>query len=242
MPRQHSSLVVRAWRSLDRKHWLVAAGCGVLVGAVQPLVHFEISLYWAHWRVLFDTPYWIAAGCLYLWTIALADASVPAERVPSMGRYAAWLAAAGAVCVAAALAIGPHVPWPPNQVIAGRTFKGTFHTPKGKRTHAVVARYALPSIIHGTLGSFMFIMVRNSRRAARALAEAEIERSEAARRLLQSSIDAARGQVDPDTMLRSLEEIERTYDLDPALADRMMDTLIETLRDAMPRLRPQADG
>ena len=230
-------IALRAWRRLGWRHWALVGGCGALVGAIQPLVHFEINFAWAHWRVLFDTPYWIVAGWLFMGAIALADASVPRDHTPSMKRYSAWLAVAAAMCTALALAIAPHVPWPPSQVIAGKTFKGTFHTVSGKRVHGLINRYALPAVLHGTLGAFMFIMVRNSQRATRALAQAELGRSEAARRLLESRIAAAHGQVDPDAMLRALVDIEQAYDRDPARAETMMDRLIETLREAMPRLR-----
>jgi hypothetical protein len=44
-------------------------------------------------------------------------------------------------------------------------------------------------------------------------------------------------QVDPAFVLQALENVERTYEEDPARGDILLDEFIAFLRDAIPRLR-----
>jgi LytS/YehU family sensor histidine kinase len=92
-------------------------------------------------------------------------------------------------------------------------------------------------VVHGWFATFIYVGLRNSRRAARALADAEVERSEAQRSLLAAQLLAAQSQVDPEFVMRTLEGIERIYEKEPAAADAQLDELIAFLRDAIPRLR-----
>jgi LytS/YehU family sensor histidine kinase len=92
-------------------------------------------------------------------------------------------------------------------------------------------------VVHGWLATFIYVGLRNSRRAARALAGAEIARSEANRALIAAQLEAAHAEVDPAVVFRALEDVERAYEEDPARADALLDELIAFLRDAIPRLR-----
>lgn len=51
------------------------------------------------------------------------------------------------------------------------------------------------------------------------------------------SLVAANAQVDPAFVLRTLEEVERAYEVDTARGDVLLDRFIVYLRDAIPRLR-----
>jgi len=92
-------------------------------------------------------------------------------------------------------------------------------------------------VIHGWIATFIYVRLRKSRRAARVLADAEIERAEAQRSLIAAQLMAAHAQVDPAFVLQALADIERTYESNPARADVLLDEFIVFLRDAIPRLR-----
>jgi LytS/YehU family sensor histidine kinase len=95
------------------------------------------------------------------------------------------------------------------------------------------------ALIHGWLATFIYVRLRNSRRATKALADAEIERTEAQRSLLAAQLVAAHAQVDPAFVLQALERVERAYEEDPGHADALLDEFISFLRDAIPRLRAE---
>jgi LytS/YehU family sensor histidine kinase len=111
------------------------------------------------------------------------------------------------------------------------------------REHRKRVLFRIPGTLsYGWIATFIYVRLRSSRLAARALANAEIERSEAQRKLLAAQLVAAHAQVDPAFVLEKLEEVERAYEVDPARADRLLDEFIAFLRDAIPRLRADEGG
>jgi LytS/YehU family sensor histidine kinase len=93
------------------------------------------------------------------------------------------------------------------------------------------------ALIHGWLATFIYVRLRNSRRAAKALTDAEIARFEAQRNLLAAQLVAAHAQVDPDFVLQALAKVEHAYEEDSVLADALLDEFIAFLREAIPKLR-----
>ena len=151
------------------------------------------------------------------------------------------LSMASVVCVAALGAFPELVHAAPRQVVAGQTvFKNLPTTPDAKaKLHRLSAMTGVGglALIHGWLATFIYVRLRNSRRATQALADAEIERSEAQRNLLAAQLVAAHAEVDPAFVLAKLEDVERAYEVDPSRADLLLDEFITFLRDAIPRLR-----
>jgi LytS/YehU family sensor histidine kinase len=94
----------------------------------------------------------------------------------------------------------------------------------------------------GALGILIYVWLRNARRASEALARAEIERSDAERKLVTSQVEAVEAEVDPGFVFSTLETIENTYDRDRAAADAMLDELIAFLRAAIPKVRGEREG
>ncbi len=231
----------RALRTLTWKHWVWATVIGVLVSVSIPLQDFDTNRYWAPWRVLFHTPWFLFFSYTFLIAIAVAEASAPDPSAPSAWRYVATLAVASFVCIAALGAFPELVRAAPRQVVAGQTtFKTTSTDPiaraKAHRVSAMTGLGAL-ALIHGWLATFIYVRLRNSRRATKALADAEIGRSEAQRSLLAAQLVAAHAQVDPAFVLQALEKVERAYEEDSARADALLDEFIAFLRDAIPKLR-----
>lgn len=232
--------LARAWRILSWRHWAWAAAIAVLVSVAKPLQSFDTNRYWAHWQVIYDTPWLLLIAGLFLIAIALAEASVPDLPGPSAWRYVAAITVASAACVAIAGALHDHFPMAPQQVTAGQTLpKRTHATPEARVEwqRAFAMKEVTSMVLYGWLATFIYVNLRKSRRATRALNDAEMGRSEAQRSLLAAQLVAAHAQVDPAFVLSTLEAIECRYDSDPAGADAQLDELIVFLRDAIPRLR-----
>jgi len=238
--RWHSSIWVRAWHIPTWKHWGWATGLGMGLGVLVPLQNLHINFYYTPWKMLYNTPFFVVFAWVFVLAVAMVEASVSRSQWPSLWRYFFGAAAASVVCVGLAWAFSDYYPAAPKRVISG----GSSNTLKTFSRQIVktdlVFGVGFDGAVHGWLAMFIYAGLRNSRRAARALAEAEIGRSEAQRSLLAAQLLAAHAQVDPDFVMQRLENIERTYGDDAAAADVQLDELIAFLRDAIPRLRPTA--
>jgi hypothetical protein len=223
---------------LTWKHWAWATGIAVMVSLAIPMQNFDISFYWAAQRLVFHTPWLILFGYLFLVSIVFVE-SRERDGAPSMSRYFFAAVTAGLLCIAIAWTLAPLVPTPPRRMEAGNRFNPL--PPRiDRETHKrfnVAVNLGLDAAFHGCLATLIYARLRNSRRAARSLAEAEFDRSEAQRKLLASQLDAAHAEVDPARVIDRLESIGRTYETDPDAADAQLDDLIRFLRDAIPRLR-----
>jgi hypothetical protein len=228
--------IARASRRLTRRTWGLAAAWGVALAVIHPFIRFDTNFYWAHWSVLSSLAYHVLTAWAFLVAIVLADASAPAGRPTSMGRYMAAIALAAIACAGYAAARAPHIPWAPYQVVAGKINRPA-STPATNKASWAFASRGLEVTLYGGLGAIIFVVLRNGRDAARALEEAELKRSKASERLLASRLEATRAQIDPEVTLRELERIEALYERDPNAADALMDELIVRLREAIPLVR-----
>jgi hypothetical protein len=233
--------LARAWRSLTWKHWAWATAIGILIGISMPLQGFSTNNYWAVWRVLFHTPIFLVFGYAFLLAVALAESSVPAGSTPVAWRYVATLTVASVVCVGILGAFPGVARTPPRHVVAGQLLSmhgtGSPAAQAKERSLAAMTGIGVQAVIHGWLAVFIYVRLRKARNATRALAEAEIGRSEAQRNLLAAQLVAAHAEVDPAFVLRTLAEVERIYEIDVVRGDILLDEFIVYLRDAIPRLR-----
>ncbi|HEX6138188.1 MAG TPA: histidine kinase [Casimicrobiaceae bacterium] len=88
-------------------------------------------------------------------------------------------------------------------------------------------------------GAAVWVML-DRRRAARAhalLHRAELARIDAAKRTVESELQAMQARVEPQFLFNTLAHVKRLYDDDASLGERMLDELIAYLRAAMPRMR-----
>ena len=146
---------------------------------------------------------------------------------------------ASVVCLGMATAFSDLVRMPPKHQYQGKTVERTGDAETSRKAYAVVGLALIEGVFHGWLGTFIYVYLRNARLGARALAEAQLRRAEADRKLVAGELEAAQVEVDPEEVLLTLESIESTYDLDPAAGDARMDRLIAMLRAAIPRLRSE---
>lgn len=213
-----------------------ATGLAVAYSAWLPIQNLDINPYWAVQRFILHTPWLILFSCIYLCAIAWVESAQGAPMV-SLSRYAGAICAAGAVCIALGWACGPVIAQAPQRIIDGRLRPAPATTDKLLVARLNGARIALFHGLHALLAVLIYARLRNLRLAARALAEAEVGRSEASRNLLASNLDAAHAQIEPALVIETLGAIEREYDDDPAAAEERLDELIALLRGAIPHLR-----
>jgi hypothetical protein len=175
---------------------------------------------------------------LYVLAIVIAEASESARRAPSPSRYAVVMLGAAAIHLALTLHVIPgFLNAPANaegQRILWDHVSGRVDLPTRK------ARFFLYQLLLAAMGTSVYVWLRRSSAAERALADAQLSRAEAQRRLESSRLASAAEAVDPQAVLVRLAEIESAYESDHPRADVMMDELIAYLRAAIPKLRLEA--
>ncbi len=227
----------RARHALTWRRWACATALGVLLGVLVPLQNLHLSFYFTPWKIVYHTPFYVAFAWVFLLAVAAVEASVGRDEWPSLWRYASGAVAASLVCVGLAWSLSDHLRIAPTRIISGGSSLASKTVPEKYRTNIAVFQTGFDGVVHGWLAMFIYVTLRNARRAARALAEAEIARSEASRVLLAAQLEAAHAKVDPAAVFRALEDIELTYEDNPARAEALLDDLIAFLRAAIPRLR-----
>lgn len=223
--------------ALTWKHWAWPAAIGALVAVSMPFQELDINPEWALWRVLYHTPFFILFGYVFMLAIVLVEATAPRVRL-SIARTVLAAAGASVVCIALAGAFASQVRFPPQRIVDGRLVPPPANIrPETNHTAWAMMYLGLNGALYGPLAMFIYVRLRNARLAARALADAEIRRSEEQRRLIAAQLVAAQAAIDPAFVMKALDDIERTYESDPARADAALDEFTAFLRDAIPRLR-----
>ena len=222
---------------LTWRHWAWPTAIGALIAASLPLQELDVNPEWAPWRVLYHTPWFILFGYVFVLAIVLAEATAQRMRL-SIVRCTLAAIGASLVCVALAGAFAFQIRTAPQRIVEGR-----LDPPPPKIRWETNQRYramtwlGLDGAFYGSLAMFIYVRLRNAGLAARALADAEIGRSEEQRGLIAAQLVAAQARIDPGFVMKALDDIERDYEIDPARAELALDEFIAFLRDAIPRLR-----
>jgi hypothetical protein len=226
----------RAWRILTWRHWAWATGLALAVSFSMPLQGLDRNSYWMAQQALLHPPWFILFSYVFIAAIVWVESGEGPEAL-STSRYVAATALAGIACIVVAALLAEFIPRAPFNIIEGVIvpLPPRVDPAWGARLHAAILGFDVA--FHGCLATLIYVHLRKSRRAARALAQAELDRSEASRSLMAWELEAARSEIDPEAMISRLEGIERHYDLNPAEADARLDELIAFLRGAIPRLR-----
>ena len=95
-------------------------------------------------------------------------------------------------------------------------------------------------VFWGSVGAILHASNLRQKRSAIALRVDELARLRSERRLAEARLAAMHSQIEPEFILSTLSTVERLYERDLAAADRVLDALIQFLREAMPILRRQA--
>jgi hypothetical protein len=231
--------VTRAWAVLTWRHWAWATALGILGTITIAISHFDVHAHWLPQAVLLRSPWFVLCAYLFLLGIAWVD-SASGDSAPSLWRYACAALGVAVICVSLAASLALYIPWPPRNVEEGAVIAPPKDIPREVRRRLVIATGpGRDAAVFGFLATIIYARLRNARRLALNLSQAELGRSEASRALLAARLAAARAVIDPREVIERLDAIARMYEEDMFAADRQLDDLIALLRDAIPRVREE---
>jgi hypothetical protein len=203
----------------------------------MPLKELDINPEWALWRVLYHTPWFILFGYVFVLAITLVEATAPRVRL-SITRCVLAVIGASLVCLALAGAFAFQIRSAPERIVEGQIVPAPAKIRwETNQRYRAMATLGLDGALYGSLAMFIYVRLRNARITRAALADAEFRRSEEQRALIAAQLVAAQATIDPAFVMKALDDIERTYESDPARADGALDEFIVFLRDTIPRLR-----
>lgn len=230
-----SAQIVAAWRHITRQELAGALLYGAAVFAMHVLLFPKIWLL-DLWTSA-DTPLRALAsdeiGALSL-LLALAIANRRTRRDPDRRKpyVAAVLAACiswGLVNVAVYRMLNVSIGWSPLRV--------------SPEDHAIATLYGLFEwmMLNGA-AALMYLDHLRARRAQQRLHAAQAERTRAAKRLLESRLQAMQARVEPTFLFDTLAHVRDLYEADIDLAQRVLEDLIAYLRAAMPQMRAMSSS
>jgi len=92
-------------------------------------------------------------------------------------------------------------------------------------------------LVLGGIATFIYTDRRRARAAKARMHAAELERAHAAKRTLESRLQAMQARVEPQFLFNTLAQVRELYRANAVRGERMLDELIAYLRAAMPRIR-----
>lgn len=232
----------RARNSLRRRHWLVAAALGGLVGMAYGAAYWlgriestkvndglgMLAVMMTHWILLMT-----AVGCALAFGLAMLRdiGQRGAIRPRHVTLTILAVAAVGAMVdpIAVHLATAVHV-------ALGRE-EPMFTDGSADWLTALLRMYTLSMdrvfvvVTTATLSAVYFFKIS---RTSDALASAQMGLSEAQRRALGEELRSAQAAVDPEFLFATLAEVDRRFESEPDAAQRLLDALIRYLRAALP--------
>ena len=204
--------------------WRRALGYALLWGlAFEALESFVLPLGDLSWRQLLE----FALQTSDIWlvcTFGVACLAMFAEPRMSTAKLALSTVAVALALAAAGVLLGD----------VG-TEVALFQKPRSFATRFAYGAWGC--LFYGGLFMLVLVLVMRAERTRSLLGHAEIARSQTETVLSQAQLQALRGQVDPDLLLRVMAEVQRRYAANAAAAERLLDHLVGFLRSAMPGVR-----
>jgi hypothetical protein len=237
--------IARAWNSLSWRHWLIAAAIGIFVGVADGTFYFLYGLdqflarpglpvakvlinIVTRWVILMT-----GVACALAFALALALLRDISRRGPIRPRDVA-------VAIVAVAAFGSLVVDP--IAVAGNYYQSLWlqlpNFAAGVDWLTMLSRmYSLSGekivTFVGTVILSAVYYLKDSRTSG-ALAIAQLGLSQAQRRRLTEELRSAQAALEPDFLFATLAEVDRRFDGDPLVAQRLLDALIRYLRAALP--------
>jgi signal transduction histidine kinase len=89
----------------------------------------------------------------------------------------------------------------------------------------------------GCMALWVYVFRERESRHAAELARAQAERAQLEKSVLQAQLALMQAQVEPHFLFNTLANVQHLVETDPASASRMLESLIQYLRAALPRMR-----
>jgi hypothetical protein len=232
--------MARTWRALRWRHLVLALAVGALISASIGISNLWLNLFWKPWSILHGIRMQAIFAAVFIVAVVALEANVRRRR-PTLGQYGLAGLVAAVICIAIAYTFASLlVTQPPRREVPGYP-KPTHYATRVSTPSAVFAD-GFDGVAHCFIGLLVYVRLRNARLAQRSLLRAQLRSSEAARADLSARLESVRERVDPAWLTRSLEDIERTYAIDPRIAEVHLDALIDFLRAAIPEVRAGEQG
>ena len=132
----------------------------------------------------------------------------------------------------AAIVIGSFLGTMLTGVVKGRDFS----TMLTERLSGVLITMGL-GIGFGSMALWGYVHKERQSRQAAELARAQAERAQLEKNVLQAQLALMQAQVEPHFLFNTLANVQHLVETDPASASQMLESLIQYLRAALPRMR-----
>jgi hypothetical protein len=225
----------RRWRRI--LVWGTAWGIAITV--VEQLaftpgeVWATVSMLW-WWLTDWLTPLWCLVGCMFVW---VADRAARQHQIS--GALLGWLT----VSVTSAIVqpfLSNHVQTWIGEVLpaaAVLTTNENMHMPPRPLTMSLAVYNLWTNLFYGGLLMVAYSLAQRRERTRSLLHASAVARNRTQAILDEARLQALQRQVDPALLLSSMGELEKRYRNEPDGAERLLETLVEFLRCAMPGLR-----
>ncbi len=225
----------RRWRRI--LVWGTSWGIAITVVEQLPFTPGEAwatvsMLSW--WLTDWMTPLWCLVGCIFVW---VADRAARQHQI--RGSLLGWLTVAVTSAIVQPF-LGNRVPTWIREFLpdaAALTTHGAMHMPPHRLTMALTVYNLWISLFYGGLLMMAYSLTLRRERMRSLLHANAIARNHTQAILDEARLQALQRQVDPALLLSSMGELEKRYRDEPDRAERLLETLVEFLRCAMPGLR-----
>ena len=186
------------------------------------------------WLTAWLTPVWCLVGCIFVW---LADRAARQHEI--RGALLGWLTVAVTSAILQSfLSFGVQT-WIREilPAAASLTTGGAVRMPPHPLTMSLTVYNLWINLFYGGLLMMAYTLTLRRERMRSLLHANAVARNHTQAILDEARLQALQRQVDPALLLSSMGELEKRYRNEPDRAERLLETLVEFLRCAMPGLR-----
>jgi hypothetical protein len=217
--------------------WGIAWGLAVTLAEALIMARgsaFDSGSHSAGWLLFWMAPYWCLTGCLFVAAIVPAEA-----RFGRAGVAAAWVGVSVAAALVHILVSSALWRWlegsPFAAVAASFGASAWLATPLVR--DALFTYHTWTNLFFGGLLAAALTFDLRAERTRSLLHAAGRARAQAATLVNEAQFEAIRAQVDPRDLVEILREVRTRYACDPAVAEKLLDRLVDFLRAAIAGLR-----
>jgi len=186
------------------------------------------------WLTMWLTPVWCLVGCMFVW---VADRAVRQHKIHAA--VLGWLTVAVIAAIGQPLLSIRVQTWVREFLpgVAALPTHGAVQMPPHPPTMSLAVYNLWISLFYGGLLMMAYSLTLRRERMRSLLHATAVARNHTQAILDEARLEALQRQVDPALLLNSMGELEKRYRSEPDRAERLLETLVEFLRCAMPGLR-----
>jgi hypothetical protein len=207
---------------------------GVAVAVIEALAFSPLQTWSSQqvvvwWLFYWVAPLWCASGCLFIFVADRAWHSAGARGV--LAAYVAVSVVTAALQPALAALLSQSIAWAIPSVSQAAVALGV--VPKPARWSDMAAYALWVNLFYGGLLMVAYVFTVRTERTRSLLHTNAMAHSRIDALADEERLRALQGQIDPQLLLESLQDLEHFYRTDPGAAERLLEALVEFLRAAM---------